>query len=733
MLRLALIALALAAPAAAFAPRGGMSTTRAPRVASLQLPGPYAFQPATLSTPTTGLATNGGTALRAALLDEDTTQKLVILTFEKLIEAGVPAVLFVITTIWFVSMMRGERGGRGSGMRGAMGRGGRGRGRGGSRMMGGFYPDAVGRPLGPVEELYSDIYDDLSGPEENVPPFLKLFGGPNKRGGVGGNNMDRPTSKLNIGIPKKQFLKVTKLNSRYDSYRYSMVAATRGKAAAAGELRARGFEDALWRALGVSGEGHEGSMLAGLTQAEGTALLKLERDFLSAGAELVKEVAELTREITNAAVLEEMEDMGVEAGVLDALVSKNDTVIDAEVVGEAKNDTAAATKETKKKPKKIESQKDIMRAVKEVESLNTEILLLELDFIQGVVEVLGPNRADAIRTTVVGNMINGEAGSLLKTLTERPLATVLSSLNGDMETSGNRRKNLYVTRFPGDVTASQLNELREEVTGILRSALPGDEALLVLQSGGGTVTGYGLAAAQLQRFKAKGMKLTVCVEQVAASGGYMMCCTADKIVASPFAVLGSIGVISEVPNAYERLKQEGIEFQTITAGKFKRTVTPTKKITKEDLKKSEQDIGEIFDLFKSFVKSQRPQLDIDDVATGDTWFGEDALAKGLCDELGTADDVLLDFVDRGYDVYDVAYEPQEEGEGKLLAGLPGGSKADVGGWRGVFRSMVSGVVSELKDEAMAEMRSTMDEATSVERRYMAKDPSDAANRVQARD
>ena len=134
----------------------------------------------------------------------------------------------------------------------------------------------------------------------------------------------------------------------------------------------------------------------------------------------------------------------------------------------------------------------------------------------------------------------------------------------------------------------------------------------------------------------------------------MMCCTADRIVASPFAVLGSIGVISEVPNAYERLKQEGIEFQTITAGKYKRTVTPTKKITKEDIKKSEEDIAEIFNLFKSFVKNQRPQLDIESVATGETWFGEDALARGLCDELGTADDVLLDFVDDGYDVYEVS-------------------------------------------------------------------------------
>merc|ERR1712127_1123395 len=384
------------------------------------------------------------------------------------------------------------------------------------------------------------------------------------------------------------------------------------------------------------------------------------------------------------------------------------------------------------KTKEKKQSTDIMKAVKELEAINTDILLLELDFIQSVVGVLGPNRADAIRTTVVGNMINGEAGMLLKTLKERPLAAVLSSFNGDVSDGhhAGQKKNLYVTRFPGDVSASQLNELREEVTGILRSAQPGDEALLVLQSGGGTVTGYGLAAAQLLRFKSAGMRLTVCVEQVAASGGYMMCCTADRIVASPFAVLGSIGVISEIPNAYERLKEEGIEFQTVTAGKYKRTVTPTKKVTKEDLKKSTEDIQEIFNLFKGFVAGQRPQLDIENVATGDTWFGEDALERGLCDEIATADDVLLEFVDAGYAVYEVAYDPAPEGVG----GLPGSANAGAivngagaVGWRGVFRSAVRGVVSDVKEEVMAEISSSVNGMNSVERRYMAKD--DSADRI----
>lgn len=752
-------------------------------------------------------------ALSSLLEDDTLTQKLLLLTFEKVIDAGVPALFFILSTWWVLSMVRGGGGGggaggssgsielrgSGAGAGGTMRGGRRGKGMRGGRRGRDIYLDADDRPsLGPVEELYDDIYDDLAGStgDDGLPPIFKLFrgmmmggqqqgrGGRGRgKGGRGGGAtaFDGPTSKLNIGIPKQTYLKVTKLNSRYDSYRYSMIEATRGKAIAASELRASGFQDALYKAVGISSSSPSIMNAAGgLTLAESTALLTLERDFLTSGSKLVSDVAALNRAIMNAAIVFEMDDMGIAPGSLDKIIEAeivNDHDQSTEMVPTTiaqkdffgiTDDIAAgasmktATTKTKedhkisqqshKKPSvtvgervKIEKQSDIMRAVKEVESINTDIMLLELDFVRSVVEVLGPDRADAIRTAIVGNIIGGEVGTLLRTLKERPLATVLSSLvhaahdSTMKEMKDNyQRKNLYVTRFPGDVTASQLNELREEVTGILRSATPGDEALLVLQSGGGTVTGYGLAAAQLQRFKAKDMKLTVCVEQVAASGGYMMCCTADRIVASPFAVLGSIGVISEIPNAYERLQREGIEFQTITAGKFKRTVTPTKKITREDIKKSEADIAEIFNLFKGFVKSQRPQLDIDSVATGETWFGEDALARGLCDELGTADDVLLDFIDNGYNVYEVAYKPTKVGIG-LLAGLSGESSPTsddalgglFGGWRSALRSVVRGIMSDVKDEVVAELSSSMNDMNSIERRYMAQD--DTFDKIRMKD
>ena len=236
------------------------------------------------------------------------------------------------------------------------------------------------------------------------------------------------------------------------------------------------------------------------------------------------------------------------------------------------------------------------------------------------------------------------------------------------------KPHVFVLQFFGDVRASQASNLREEVTAVLRSAKKsrGDEVVLVLNTGGGTVTGYGLAAAQLTRLKDAGIKLTICVEQVAASGGYMMACTADRLVASPFAVLGSIGVISEIPNVYERLKKEGVEFQTVTAGKFKRTLTPTKKVEKADVEKSKADIEDVLTLFKTFVKQQRPKLVIDEVATGETWFGADAMKRDLCDELKTTDDVLLELLAAGREIFSVKYRPPQSGPAALLAGGGGG-------------------------------------------------------------
>jgi signal peptide peptidase SppA len=205
---------------------------------------------------------------------------------------------------------------------------------------------------------------------------------------------------------------------------------------------------------------------------------------------------------------------------------------------------------------------------------------------------------------------------------------------------------MYVLRFDGDAMASQVRRLREEVTAILQQSDParGDSVVLRLNSSGGTVTGYGLAASQLQRLKQAQLPLTVCVDEVAASGGYMMACVADEICASPFAAVGSIGVVATSPNVYERLKREGVAVTDITAGEFKRTLAPYKEVDERDARKVQQDVVALHRSFQQFVLHQRPGLKdrIAQVATGEVWYGAEAVERGLVDRIRTVDDVLLD-------------------------------------------------------------------------------------------
>jgi len=200
---------------------------------------------------------------------------------------------------------------------------------------------------------------------------------------------------------------------------------------------------------------------------------------------------------------------------------------------------------------------------------------------------------------------------------------------------------LFVIDFTGSMDAHEVDALREEVTAVLAVAQADDAVLVRLESGGGVVHGYGLGASQLQRLRQKNIPLTVAVDKVAASGGYMMACIADKIVAAPFAIVGSIGVIAQLPNFNKLLKKNHIDFEQFTAGEFKRTVTVFGENTDKGRQKFQQELEETHVLFKHFVKRHRQQLEIDEVATGEHWFGYQALELKLVDELTTSDDYLL--------------------------------------------------------------------------------------------
>lgn len=222
------------------------------------------------------------------------------------------------------------------------------------------------------------------------------------------------------------------------------------------------------------------------------------------------------------------------------------------------------------------------------------------------------------------------------------------------EVINDARNRVYVLNFDGDIKASAVDNLREEISAVLTLATAEDEVILRLESGGGMVHSYGLASSQLDRIRKKGIPLTVCVDKVAASGGYMMACVADKILAAPFAVMGSIGVVAQLPNFNRLLKKNYIDFEMITAGEHKRTLTMFGENTDKGREKFVEDIEDTHELFKSFVSEHRQVVDIKEVATGDVWFGQRALDKKLIDELMTSDEYIHQRAQQA-DVFEVEF------------------------------------------------------------------------------
>jgi serine protease SohB len=219
-------------------------------------------------------------------------------------------------------------------------------------------------------------------------------------------------------------------------------------------------------------------------------------------------------------------------------------------------------------------------------------------------------------------------------------------------------KSVYVLDFTGDILASGVMHLREEVSAVTAVAGPEDEVVVRLESPGGAVSHYGLAAAQLARLRAHKVKLTVCVDRVAASGGYMMACVADRIVAAPFAVVGSIGVVAQVPNFHRLLKKHDVDYEEMTAGEYKRTVSILGEITEKGRKKFGEQLEDTHALFRDFIRAQRPSLDVDKVATGEHWLATRAVELGLVDELATSDEYLHARASEA-NLYEVKFMPAE--------------------------------------------------------------------------
>lgn len=298
----------------------------------------------------------------------------------------------------------------------------------------------------------------------------------------------------------------------------------------------------------------------------------------------------------------------------------------------------------------------------------TVTVVLAISFVLGRLFALGSRGRDAQQDKLVVRKLNRKfkhmamamkrellPSSEVKKLAKADKAEV-KALAKDAK-AGATRKRVFVLDFHGDLRAAAVASLREEVTSVLTVATSADEVVVRLESAGGLVYAYGLAASQLQRVRDRGVPLTVVIDKVAASGGYMMACVADVVVAAPFAVVGSIGVVTQIPNFHRFLKNKDVDVELFTAGEFKRTVTMLGENNDKGRAKLQEELDEAHLLFKEHIVRHRPALDIERVATGEHWYGSRALELGLVDRLSTSDDYLLTAADQA-DVLEVRYQPK---------------------------------------------------------------------------
>lgn len=230
------------------------------------------------------------------------------------------------------------------------------------------------------------------------------------------------------------------------------------------------------------------------------------------------------------------------------------------------------------------------------------------------------------------------------------------------------KSRIFVLNFQGDLRASEVCNLAEEINAILIAAKPKDQVLVRLESGGGIVNAYGLAASQLQRLRHAKIPVIVAIDKIAASGGYMMACVADKIIAAPFSIIGSIGVVAQLPNFNRLLKKNDIDFEQITAGQYKRTLTLFGENTEKGREKMQEEVNEVHELFKTFIKIHREQVNIEQVATGEHWFGTQAIHLKLVDDLKTSDDYLIASLNTHY-IYEVQYKVKKSLTKRISVGF----------------------------------------------------------------
>ena len=295
---------------------------------------------------------------------------------------------------------------------------------------------------------------------------------------------------------------------------------------------------------------------------------------------------------------------------------------------------------------------------------------------------------DGLRDTLRASILDKEQLKVIEKTEKKKIkaenkrkkkATVKNTEGSDKDDSITKR--IFVLNFEGNIAADAVESLREEITAILSMATKDDEVILRLESPGGMVHAYGLASSQLLRIKNKNIPLTICVDKVAASGGYMMACLADRLVAAPFAIIGSIGVLVQLPNFHRVLKKYDVDYEIISAGEYKRTLTHFGEITNKGKDKVKEDVENIHQIFKDWVKTYRPSVEIDTIATGETWVGSQAKDRYMVDDIKTSDECVIEACETS-DVYEIKFEIKKPLQVRLASLLEESSHRLISRWFG---------------------------------------------------
>ena len=295
---------------------------------------------------------------------------------------------------------------------------------------------------------------------------------------------------------------------------------------------------------------------------------------------------------------------------------------------------------------------------------------------------------DGLRDTLRASILDKEQLKVIEKAEKKKIkaenkikkkATVKNSEGSGKDDSITKR--IFVLNFEGNIAADAVESLREEITAILSMATKDDEVILRLESPGGMVHAYGLASSQLLRIKNKNIPLTICVDKVAASGGYMMACLADRLVAAPFAIIGSIGVLVQLPNFHRVLKKYDVDYEIISAGEYKRTLTHFGEITNKGKDKVKEDVENIHQIFKDWVKTYRPSVEIDTIATGETWVGSQAKDRYMVDDIKTSDECVIEACETS-EVYEIKFEIKKSLQVKLASLLEESTHRLISRWFG---------------------------------------------------